>query len=70
MRTFVLEQAMHPVIRSLQRKLPTWQALAVQVLIYMGQMRPASSIVEISTCTRILSIKAVLIEMTTKKCYI
>ena len=24
-------------------RLPTWQALAAQVLIYMGQMRPASS---------------------------
>ena len=53
----------------------------VQVFIYMGQMQPASSSVggsvdarcdshKISTCSRKLSIKAVLMEMVTRKWYI
>ena len=36
-------EAMHPVIRSPQRTLPHLAGTGVQVLIYMGQMRPASS---------------------------
>ena len=49
----------------------------MQVFIYMGQMRPASSsvggsvdarlVIQISTCSSTSSIKAVLMEMTTKK---
>ena len=54
----------------------------VQVLIYMGQMQPAIvavydgvltldvTAIQISTCSRKLSIKVVFMEMTTRKWYI
>ena len=73
--------AMLPVIRTPWRTLPTWPALACRslsiwvkcsqlVAVYDGVLTLDVTAIQISTCSRKLSIKAVFMEMTTRKWYI